>query len=148
MSAEQACKEAEIVTDPIYLFPKGIPGFEGLQDFRLQEHNDIFTLLTAVDQPSVAFITVNPFDFISDYEFVLPEEAIQDIEVQDREQIIIRCIVTWHSDKSKITVNLLAPLIFNTDTHKGKQIILQSTVYTTKYPLWTEIAKGNEGGDF
>ncbi|MBT2291625.1 flagellar assembly protein FliW [Paenibacillus albidus] len=131
----------------IFLFPKGLPGFEQLKEFSLKEHNDIFSLLSAVDQPEVTFITVNPFDFVPDYEFVLPDDTIQELGMKDKEQVSVRCIVTWHSDRLKVSVNLLAPLIFNTVDHKGKQIVLQNTTYTTKHPLWTDSPKTDEGGD-
>ncbi len=130
-----------------FLFPKGLPGFEQLKEFSLKEHNDIFSLLSAVDQPEVTFITVNPFDFVPDYEFVLPQDTIQELGMKEKDQVSVRCIVTWHSDRLKVSVNLLAPLIFNTVDRKGKQIVLQNTTYTTKHPLWTDSPKTDEGGD-
>lgn len=145
--ADQAQQELEIRTvDTVYLFPKGLPGFWNLKEFTLREHNDVFSLLTAVQQPTAIFITVNPFDFIAEYEFEIPDETIEEIGIINQEQIGIRCIVTWHSDKAKTTVNLLAPLIFNTETHKAKQVVLQNTGYTTKHALWTESNLTGEGG--
>ncbi|MNI40748.1 Flagellar assembly factor FliW [compost metagenome] len=67
--------------------------------------------------------------------------------MKEKEQVSVRCIVTWHSDRLKVSVNLLAPLIFNTVDRKGKQIVLQNTTYTTKHPLWTDSPKTDEGGD-
>ncbi|NUU60922.1 flagellar assembly protein FliW [Paenibacillus agri] len=133
--------------EPIYFFSKGLPGFEQLKEFSLKEHNDTFSLLSAVDQPEVTFITVNPFEFYPDYEFVLPEDTIKEIKVNDEEQVSVRCIVTWHSDRLKVSVNLLAPLIFNTVNSKGKQIILQNTAYTTRHPLWLDSAETGKGGE-
>ncbi|MNW26089.1 Flagellar assembly factor FliW [compost metagenome] len=128
----------------IYTFPKGMPGFEHLREFRLQQHNELFSLLSAVEEPAITFITVDPFDFISDYEFILSDETMQDLQVDNREQVIVRCIVTWHSDRKKTTINLLAPLIFNTENQSGKQIVLQNTGYNTKHRLWPD---HSEGGD-
>ncbi|MFF2912234.1 flagellar assembly protein FliW [Paenibacillus sp. NPDC057934] len=131
----------------IYFFSKGLPGFEQLKEFSLKEYNDTFSLLSAVDQPEVTFITVNPFEFYPDYEFVLPEDIMKEIKVEDEEQISVRCIVTWHSDRLKVSVNLLAPLIFNTVDSKAKQIVLQNTAYTTRHPLWSDSAQTDEGGE-
>lgn len=132
---------------PIYSFPKGLPGFDQLKEFLLEEHNEVFSLLSAVDQPEISFITVNPFDFIPDYEFSLPDDTMLDIEVNNRGQVAVRCIVTWHSEREKITINLLAPLIFNVESFKAKQIVLQNTIYTTKHPLWSSSDAVDEGGD-
>ncbi|WP_339201047.1 flagellar assembly protein FliW [Paenibacillus sp. FSL P2-0322] len=130
----------------LYVFPKGIPGFEQLREFQLQEHNELFSLFSAVEQPATIFITVNPFDFFKDYEFELSDDALEDIGITSQEQIAVRCICTWNSDQSKTTVNLLAPLIFNIEQQTGKQIVLQNTKYTIKHPLWNEIefSKGGE----
>jgi len=149
MTPDQTYQEATVQTSgPVFEFPKGLPGFEQLKDFRLQEHNELFSFLSAVEQPAVIFITVNPFDFIPEYEFVLPDDTIEDIGINNREQVSIRCIVTWHSDKAKRTINLLAPLIFNAENQKGKQIILQNTSYTTKHAMWKESDLNDEGGAF
>jgi flagellar assembly factor FliW len=149
MTSDHVQQQEEFVqtTTPIYTFPKGMPGFDQLRQFTLKEHNEVFSLLSAVDQPEITFITVNPFDFNPEYEFALTEDTIQDIEVSDGEQVAVRCIVTWHSDRYKSTVNLLAPLIFNTINLKGKQIVLQNTAYTTKHFLWDKDMQTNEGGD-
>lgn len=121
-----------------FTFAKGIPGFEDFHKFSLQEHNKYFSLLTAVDEPSIAFVTVNPFDFNQDYEFELTDSVLEEIGVTSHEQVSVRCIVTWHSDRTKITVNLLAPIILNTDKCTGKQVVLQNTEYTTRHTLWNE----------
>lgn len=134
-------------TIPVYLFPKGLPGFDQLREFSLQEHNEVFSLLSAVDQPEISFITVNPFDFITDYEFALSDDTMADIEVTNRDQVAVRCIVTWHSERMNTTINLLAPIIFNVVNCKAKQIVLQNTSYTTKHHLWIAPATGNDGGD-
>ncbi|QQZ62216.1 flagellar assembly protein FliW [Paenibacillus sonchi] len=148
MTQDRVPQEITLETNtPAYFFSKGLPGFEQLKEFSLKEHNDIFSLLSAADQPEVTFITVNPFDFVPDYEFILPEDTIYELGVKDEKQVSVRCIVTWHSDRSKVSVNLLAPLIFNTVDRKGKQIVLQNTTYTTKHPLWTDSPKTDEGGD-
>ncbi|MNI55587.1 Flagellar assembly factor FliW [compost metagenome] len=148
MTSDQAQQESAIQLEtPIYVFPKGLPGFDQLKDFSLEEHNDVFSLLSAVEQPAVSFITINPFDFIPDYEFVLPDDTISELKIGNREQVAVRCIVTWHSERTKISVNLLAPIIFNIQHLMGKQIVLQNSAYTTKHPLWTETTTGDEGGD-
>ncbi|MDY7991554.1 MULTISPECIES: flagellar assembly protein FliW [Paenibacillus] len=131
----------------VFAFPKGLPGFEHLREYKLQEHNELFSILSAVEEETVTFITVNPFDFVPDYEFELSSDALADIGIIDREQIAVRCIVTWHSNKEKITVNLLAPLIFNVEKSIGKQIVLQNTDYTTRSTLWQKLRHKEQGGE-
>ncbi|MBB6021646.1 flagellar assembly factor FliW [Paenibacillus sp. JGP012] len=131
----------------IYTFAKGIPGFEHHQDFCLKPHNEVFNLFQSLTQPDVAFITINPFDLYPTYEFELSQEAMQDIDVNNREEVFVQCIVTWHSNLDKVTVNLLAPIILNTSNHTGKQIILQNTGYSTKHAPWADRDLNMKGGD-
>ncbi len=130
-----------------YTFQKGIPGFESLRDFQFQLYNELFGLLTSREEPSKTFITVNPFDFFANYEFELSDDQAEELGIADPSQIVIQCIVTWHSDFKKSTANLLAPLIFNWESKTGKQIVLQGTDYTTKHPLWIENDLRSEEGD-
>jgi flagellar assembly factor FliW len=143
----QDIKQAASLKSDIFHFSKGLPGFEELHKFYLQEHNELFSLLSAVDKPAVSFITVNPFDFHADYEFELSEEIIEELGIRDESQVAVRCIVTWHSQRSHTTVNLLAPIILNTEEYTAKQIVLQNTPYTTKHPLWNAAGSDEKDGE-
>ncbi|WP_225999710.1 flagellar assembly protein FliW [Paenibacillus sp. BJ-4] len=140
-------KMEQYKAESIFIFPKGLPGFEHLREFKLQEHNELFSIFSAVEEAAISFITINPFDFVHDYEFELSNDALADIEVTDRKQIAVRCIVTWHSNREKITVNLIAPIIFNTENLKGKQIVLQNSEYTTRHALWPDLKLEEQGGE-
>lgn len=129
-----------------YIFPNGLPGFEDKKLYILKPHNEMFSLLSAAEDERISFITINPFDFYPGYEFELPEDAINMLKIQHREQVAVRCIVTWHSDRRRSTVNLLAPLVFNSEALTGKQIVLQHSTYTTKEPLWNEGNGVEQGG--
>ncbi|WP_232229061.1 flagellar assembly protein FliW [Paenibacillus zanthoxyli] len=129
---------------PVYQFPNGLPGFEQLKAYRVEEHNELFSLLSAIDQPEVSFITIDPFHLRPDYEFILSDEVIQLLEIDNREQVSVRCIVTWHSDREKTTVNLLAPLVLNTEKRMAKQVVLHDTAYTTRHFLWTNTEESGE----
>ncbi|WP_068497248.1 flagellar assembly protein FliW [Paenibacillus kribbensis] len=140
-------EKGQYKTESIFIFPKGLPGFEYLREFKLQEHNEFFSIFSAVEETGVSFITINPFDFVHDYEFELSNDALADIDVTEQKQVAVRCIVTWHSNRDKITVNLIAPIIFNTENLKGKQIVLQSSEYTTKHALWPDLKLEEQGGE-
>ncbi|WP_062329750.1 flagellar assembly protein FliW [Paenibacillus pabuli] len=129
-----------------YIFPKGILGFEELKSFELQQHDEVFSLFGAVEEHSVAFVTVNPFDFDPEYEFELSPESVEDLGVTDASDIQVRCIVTLHEEIRHATANLLAPVVFNTHKKMGKQIVLQNTSYKTKHALWRNEGFLNKDG--
>lgn len=131
-----------------YTFPKGIPGFEELKSFDLQQHDEVFSLFSSAEEPAVAFVTVNPFDYHSDYEFELSPENVEDLGVTDPRDVEVRCIITLHAEIRNATANLLAPIVFNKHKKMGKQIVLQNTEYQTKHALWSNddaLSKGGEG---
>lgn len=120
-----------------YTFHKGIPGFEELKSFDLQQHDEVFSLFSSVEEPAAAFVTVNPFDFHPEYEFELSPENVEDLGVINPSDVAVRCIVTLHADIQNATANLLAPIVFNKQKKLGKQIVLQNTDYKTKHALWS-----------
>lgn len=116
-------------------FPKGIPGFEGITDYILCDVDETYSYLQSVKQAEVAFIVTDPFASFPDYEFELSDELINELELTQEKGIAVRCIVTWNSDPSRISVNLLAPLVFNVSDRMGKQVVLQNTAYQTRHLL-------------
>ncbi|MGG4481032.1 flagellar assembly protein FliW [Paenibacillus illinoisensis] len=130
-----------------YTFHKGILGFEELKSFDLQQHDEVFSLFSSVEEPAVAFVAVNPFDFHLDYEFELSPENIEDLGVTNPGDVEVRCIVTLHDKIQNATANLLAPIVFNKQKRFGKQIVLQNTEYKTKHALWREEDSSDKDGD-
>jgi len=141
----------DIAKEPLlketYIFLKGIPGFEELKSFNLQQHDEVFSLFSSVEEPGVAFVTVNPFDFHPEYEFELSPENVEDLGVTDPDDVGVRCIVTLHDEIRNATANLLAPIVFNKQKRLGKQIVLQNTEYKTRHALWKEEDSLNKDGD-
>ncbi|MFS0872193.1 flagellar assembly protein FliW [Paenibacillus xylanilyticus] len=130
-----------------YTFHKGIPGFEELKSFELQQHDEVFSLFSSVEEPAVAFVIVNPFDFQPDYEFELSPENVEDLCVTDPDDVEVRCIITLHDKIQNATANLLAPIVFNKKKRFGKQIVLQNTEYKTKHALWRDGDSFGKEGD-
>ncbi|WP_336782147.1 flagellar assembly protein FliW [Paenibacillus illinoisensis] len=130
-----------------YTFSKGIPGFEELKSFDLQKHDEVFSLLSSVEKPAVAFVTINPFDFDLEYEFELSPENVDDLGVTEPGDVEVRCIVTLHDKIQNATANLLAPIVFNKQKKMGKQIVLQNTEYKTKHALWRDGDSLGKDGD-
>jgi len=145
MTKDQTIDSTSVQTgESIYQFPNGLPGFEEFKTFRLEEHNEAFSLLSASEQPEVSFITVDPFQFRPEFEFRLTDDVIQLLRIENRNQVAVRCIVTWHSDRKRITVNFLAPIVLNLENHLGKQVVLHDTAYTTRDLLWTNSEESGE----
>lgn len=137
--------ELTVGEEDLIKFPKGIPGFEEVTDYILCDVNTSYSYLQAVDQAELAFIVTDPFLHFSDYEFEIPDEIIGELGIKEDKDVAVRCIVTWNSDPNKTTVNLLAPLIFNTADRLGRQVVLQNTAYQTRESLNRPSQSESEG---
>ena len=61
--------------------------------------------------------------------------------IEKEEDAIVSVILTMPSDPKKITANLKAPLIFNLNNRKGKQIILSNSDFSTRHNIVDEIER-------
>jgi len=132
--------EIHVVEDRILTFTHGLPAFEELRKFAIidEEENAPFSHLQSLENGDLAFILANPFLFCPDYEFQLPESAIQELDITSDQEVAVCAIVAVNDQLSDATINLLAPVVINTRTKQGKQVILHDTPYTTKHRLIPE----------
>lgn len=129
----------KIERSKLIFFKSGIPGFENLNKFVLLPQGDsgVYFWLQSVENPDVAFLVVNPFIFFPDYDIEIPEADVCELELNNLDQILVFVIITIPpEDIRRATVNLLAPVIINTQNKKGKQVVLEGTRYTTRHLLF------------
>lgn len=122
----------------IFTFRAGLPGLpEEFKEFRfvaLQE-DPVFYLLQSVLDEEICFIVADPFVFFPEYEFELPDEDKNKIDLQEIKDIAVFCIVNASRGIEEATVNLYAPLVFNTTKKLARQVILNDSGYNLRQPL-------------
>ena len=60
------------------------------------------------------------------------------------EDALIRCVLTLHDDPEATTANLVAPIVLNRRTRKGRQVILQGTSLSMRYPVFESLSLAAE----
>ncbi len=141
MKLEQVEKNVLLAKeDNIITFKSGIPGFEDLKMFSLEDldGSEVFKLLTSVENEDVGFVTICPFDFMKEYEVKLSDSVVTELCIENPEDVLILNTVTLNSDVKKITTNLKAPIIINLKNNHGYQMILDRENYSIKHPLVKE----------
>ncbi|MBU8771531.1 flagellar assembly protein FliW [Cytobacillus oceanisediminis] len=135
--------EQEINKEDVINFPSGIPGFLDEKEFYILplEGTDLF-VLQSVKTTEVAFIVTDPFALFPQYEFDLPKEALEKLEIQSDKDVATFAILTVRDPFEETTVNLQAPLVINQTKKIGKQIILNQTPYQTKHKIVTPQEQG------
>ena len=97
-----------------------------------------FYLLQSIEDESIGFIVLSPFDFYREYEFDLDENNLKRLKIENEGEVNVFAIVTLDSDPNKITTNLKAPIIINISNNLGEQIVLNRDQYKIKQPLMRE----------
>jgi flagellar assembly factor FliW len=133
----------EIQEDRVLTFNQGLFAFEARKRYILLENEDPenpLWWLQSLDDPNLVFVLINPFLFKHDYEFDLSDEDVEELGIQKSEEVVVFCLVI-PEDVKKMTANLLAPLIINAASKKGKQIVLLHKNYSTKHLVLEELQK-------
>lgn len=132
--------DVDVPEEQIFMFEKGIPGFEHHTRFALIDIPEgPFAYLQSLEDQHIALLITDPFVFYRDYEFDLPESVVEEMDIES--SLMIRNIVTLHRNPEQSTINLLAPLVFNLENYSARQVILHSSNYKPRHPLWP----GHEG---
>jgi len=133
--------ELKIQTDQTWNFPKGIPGFEDEKELALLpiEGNDTFQVLQSTRTPDIAFIVANPYTLVKDYTFNIDEPTIDLLEIKKQEDIFVLGVLSLKQPFESSTINLQAPLIFQSTTKKAKQMILNDNTFNMRHPVGNQV---------
>ena len=140
-------KENEILT-----FPEGLVGFAACKRFFIynKEKNYPFFWLQSIDDPKLAFVIADPALFFPDYKISTRKQELAVIDTKDTKDLIICVIISISRDPFRMSANLQGPLVINTGSHKGKQLVLVDTSYSTRHtiPIRKEALKEVPAGLF
>ena len=132
-SADPAVMGAALPADRILEFPDGLIGFPGAHRFALLESSrpgSPFRCLACVDQPEIRFVVCDPTMFGPGYLAAVPLPA--DVPREDAAMLVI---VTVPADGRDMTANLMAPLVVDCRSRRGRQLVLEGGPYSTRHPL-------------
>lgn len=127
--------EVEIEEENIIIFEAGIPGFEDYKKYIVMDINPNSNLkcIQSIEDKNVCLIITSPWNYFKDYEFELSDEEIAELEIEQESDVAVFNVLTFR--ESKITANLVAPIIINVIKNKGRQIILQNAKYDVRQEL-------------
>ncbi len=136
--------EIEIPEHELLYMPGGLIGFSDCKRVVLLEHrtDSPFRWLQSADQPELAFVIIDPSLFVEDYPVDKLKKMLSTAE-NKVEDVAIATIATVPPAPRPITVNLLAPLVFDVKERKGAQVILNDPRYKTRHILAAEAEEEN-----
>lgn len=131
----------EIEKSDIISFDSGLPGFENLEDFILLPlaEESPFIIMQAVEDPDVAFVTVEPGNLIQNYEFEISDKAEKQLKIESISNLLILNIITLKDEIENSTANLSAPIVINLEEKLGQQVILDDQRYQVRYKIFAAV---------
>ncbi|MDR1531393.1 MAG: flagellar assembly protein FliW [Clostridiales bacterium] len=136
--------EISIDEEKVITFENGLPGFPDCRRFILlqaesslaEAENCMFWWLQCVDWPETAFVMVDVIMLMPDYNPLIEEDEMAGLGEYDPDTFLVYNIANIPDDIKRMTVNLKAPVIINTNLRKGKQIIATNEEYSVRYSLF------------
>lgn len=125
--------EIDIARDMIIKFPSGIPGHEQLKRYCLLDYKDLLKWLQAVDDPEVAFISTDPFNFFQTYSFQIKDDDESRLGIKAPSDVAV--LVFLSLSGNRVTANLKEPVIINSYNRTAARIKLEDACYSTKAVL-------------
>lgn len=129
----------EIGEDKIIHFENGVLGFEDYKDYTILYDNEkeksFFSWLQSIEESSLAFPIVNPFNVVENYNPQINDDMLETIGGISDEDTVVFLMATIPGDVKQASVNMKAPLIINASSRKGVQIIVEGQEYEIKHKL-------------
>ncbi|MCG8571547.1 MAG: flagellar assembly protein FliW [Spirochaetes bacterium] len=134
----KAFGEIEVKEKQKIYFAEGILGFEDIHHYFLIDNQEggPFFWLQAENVPEIAFVVIEPNLVDVNYQLQTDPKDLKELNLEDKENMLLLSIVTINDDPKDITVNLLGPLVINKNTHQAKQVISTTDQYTVRHPLF------------
>ena len=128
-------------------FPSGVLGFPEWTSYVMLDHdtNAPFKWLQSTEEPSLAFVIIDPVLFNANYRITISPEALMEVQGNGTDELALVVILTIPSDDpSAVTANLRGPLLMNPRTRLCKQLVL-SEDYPTRYPVFSAPRQAERG---
>jgi flagellar assembly factor FliW len=142
----------EIEVDEIQIidFPQGILGFDFIKKFIIMDTEDEgspFKWMQAFNEKDLAFVIIRPLDFMEEYELVISQSDLDEVNAESVDELITFSIVTIPENPRNMTANLQGPIIINPVKKIGKQAISLSDRYTVRHNILDEMKKNRKAGE-
>ncbi|HEU5395907.1 MAG TPA: flagellar assembly protein FliW [Verrucomicrobiae bacterium] len=117
--------------------PAGLLGFEQMKDYLLitRPGEAPFCWLQVKDNPSLAFVVIEPFHFLPDYQPDIPQADVDLLGLSGPEDAAVYVIVTVTGSR-RATANLKGPVVINRHSGVAKQVVIANAAkYSVHHPL-------------
>lgn len=144
----------DIDDSKIITLDKGIIGFPDLKKFTLifdsEKENDGtpgIMWFQSMDEPQFAMPVIIPNYVVPDYNPIVNDELLNGLGELNEKNIYVITTISVPEDIKNMTINLKAPIVINTETLKGAQIIVENEDALVRFPVYDILKAAKEGKD-
>lgn len=133
--------EIEVEKNKVITMFGGILGFPKSEHYIMFDHEpgSPFKWIQSVEEPDVAFVVTDPLCFFPEYLIQVKKEELANMDVEDANDVTILTILSLRGEARDMTANLQGPLVINSASLKGRQLVMKEGAYTTKHHLFPEL---------
>lgn len=127
----------DVSDSSVIVVPQGLIGFPTLTRWTIIDDvgGSPFRWWQSLDEGTTALVTIDPFHLL-EYDLHAVEGELHASGVGTSSERIVAVVVTLRGPTlDDATVNLLAPIVVNGETHIGRQVILPEGRYLVDQPL-------------
>ena len=141
----------DIADDKIITLENGIIGFPDLRRFTIifdSEKDEEKSILwfQSMDEPQFAMPVLVPNYIVPDYNPTVNDELLAPLGKLDESNTYVLVTVKVPQRIEDMTINLKAPIIINTDTLLGAQIIVEDEDDLVRFPVYEILKATKEKG--
>ena len=132
--------EVEIDESKIITMDNGLFGFENYKKYILlydSSTDEIPSIqwLQSVDEELLALPVMIPTTIVPEYNPVVDDEYLDGLGEWTEDNLSILVTVTVPIDIKTMSINLKAPIVINTATMKGSQVVAENPEYEIKFKI-------------
>lgn len=138
--------DKEVPDEALLTFPEGVIGFRDATRFVMFECSDdgLFKWLQSCDRPELAFVICEASLIMPEYKIMIGEKERQVLKLEKAEDAVVCLILVIPKNPMDATANLLGPLVMNTETRLGMQVVVVNPQYSTRYRLFVDKSEKTE----
>lgn len=114
-----------------------MPGFPGtrLFEFEQLEAGGVLGKMSSLDTPGLSFLVVPAGEFFPDYAPTIDGTTVAELGLEKADGTLVMLVVRAGETLASTSVNLRAPMVINTVTGRGLQVILDDPDWPVDAPL-------------
>ena len=134
----------EFSEDDVIRFVDGLIGFDQCQRFVIisTSQNQTFRWLQSLDEPSLAFLVVDPAQYVEGYAVEIGDEEAAQLGIgAETATLLLTTASIPNENPQGMTINLAGPIVINAEKRVGRQLVVDDESIPTRHPVFGPSAK-------